>query len=186
MANVKLRNFRGFLFDMSDVLALKAGLAFLRVCASQTLFFLWTLKFQLKLGRACIHKGVQTSRENHWQYYNNKPTLVQIGLKLFKWDHFHISAYFTTWPLMTFDLGIWPLTTWTYEGSYHINKPSLVPIRRQLFKWGHFQIFSLSYNLTSDDLWPWYVTFDLINNWGLPCCIYDLTLVEIHRSMWKL
>ena len=33
----------------------------------------------------------------------------------------------------------------------------------QLFKWGHFHIFSPSYNLTSDDIWPWYVTFDLIN-----------------------
>ena len=86
---------------------------------------------------------------------------------------------------MTFDLGIWHLTAWTHEGS-HINRPSLVHIGRQLFKWGHFHIFSLSYNLTSDDLWPWYVTFNLINKWRFPCCIYDPTLVEIHQSMWKL
>ena len=69
---------------------------------------------------------------------------------------------------------------------YYINKPSLVPIKLQLFKWGHFDIFSLSYNLTSYDLCPWYVTFDLINKWGFPCCIYDPTLVEIHQSIWKL
>ena len=136
---------------------------------------------------------------------------------------------------MTFDLGTWPLTVWTYEGShiisinqlwfksnfsfsneaiftlsynltsddlwpwyitfdcvnicrftYFINKPSLVQIGLQLFKWGHFHIFSLSYNLTSDDLWPWYMTFDLINKWGFPCCICDPTLVEIHQSMWKI
>ena len=105
---------------------------------------------------------------------------------------------------MTFDLHLWPLTSWTCEGSYNmrwilhfepilqldlwwpltawtykarvpycINKPSLVPIGLQLFKRGHFRIFSLSYNLTSDDIWPWYVTFDLINKWGFPCCIYD-------------
>ena len=37
---------------------------------------------------------------------------------------------------------------------YFINKPSLVHIRLQLFKWDHFHIFSLSYNLTSDNLWP--------------------------------
>ena len=49
-----------------------------------------------------------------------------------------------------------------------------------------FSHFSLSYNLTSDDLWPWYMTFDLINKWGFPCCIYDPTLVEIHQSMWKI
>ena len=29
----------------------------------------------------------------------------------------------------------------------------------KILKWGHFHIFSLSYNLTSDDLWPWYITF---------------------------
>ena len=86
---------------------------------------------------------------------------------------------------MIFDLDLWPLTTWTYEG-FHINKPSLALIRLQLFKWGHFHIFSLSYNLTSDDLWPWYKTFDHINKWGFPCCMYDPTLVEIHQSMWKL
>ena len=35
----------------------------------------------------------------------------------------------------------------------------MVHIGLQLFKWGHFHIFSLSYNLTADDLWPWYMTF---------------------------
>ena len=30
---------------------------------------------------------------------------------------FTFSAYLTTWPQMTFYLGIWPLTAWTYEGS---------------------------------------------------------------------
>ena len=81
---------------------------------------------------------------------------------------------------MTFD----QMNIWRFP--YYINKPSLVPIELQLFKWGHFHIFSLSYNLTTDDLWPWYVTFDLINKWKLPRCIYDPTLVEIHQSMWKL
>ena len=69
---------------------------------------------------------------------------------------------------------------------YCINKPSLVPTGLQFFKWGHFHICSVSYNLTSDDLWPSYVTSDLINKWGLPCCIYDSTVVEIHQSMWKV
>ena len=81
---------------------------------------------------------------------------------------------------MTFDcMNIWRFT-------YYINKSSLVQIGFQLFKWGHFHMFSLSYNLTSDDLWPWYMTFDLMNTWGFPCCIYDPTLVEIHQNMWKI
>ena len=111
------------------------------------------------------------------------PSLVQIRLPTFQMRLLSHSVYLTTWPQMTFDLGIWPLTAWTYEGSH---KPSLVPTGLQLFKWGYFHIFSLSYSLTSDDLWPWYVTFDLINKWGFPCCIYDPSLVEIHQSMWKL
>ena len=79
----------------------------------------------------------------------------------------------------------WSCHIWRFP--YYIKNPSLVQIGLQLFKWGHFHIFSLSYNLTSYDLWPWYVTFDLINKWGFPNCIYDPTLVEIHQSaMWKL
>ena len=69
---------------------------------------------------------------------------------------------------------------------YYINCPSLVPTGLKHFKWGHFHIFSLSYNLTSDYLWPWHVTFDHINKWGFSCCIYDPSLVEIHQSMWMV
>ena len=125
-------------------------------------------------------------RMNIWRfpYHINKPGLVQIGLQLFKCGHFHIFSlsYDLTsddfWPwYMTFDcMNIWRFT-------YYINKPGLVQIGLQLFKWGHFHIFSLSYNFSSIDLWPWYMTFDL---WGFPCYIYDPTLVEIHQRMWKI
>ena len=69
---------------------------------------------------------------------------------------FTFSAYFKTWPQMTFDPGIWPLTAWTYEGS-HVISINQVWFQSdfQLFTRGHFHIFSLSYNVTSDDLWPW-------------------------------
>ena len=114
-------------------------------------------------------------------------TFDHIGLQLFKWGRFHIFSlsYNLTsddlWPwYMTFDyMNIWRIT-------YYINKQSLDQIRLQLFKWGHFHIFSLSYNLTSDDLWPWYMNFDLINKWEFSCYIYDPTLVEIHPNMWKI
>ena len=100
---------------------------------------------------------------------------------------FTFSAYLSTWPQMIFDLGTWPLTAWTYECSHNIPiNQVLFKSDFQLFKWGHSLIFSLSYNLNSDDLWPWYMTFDLINKWGFPCCIYDPTLVENHQSMWKI
>ena len=128
-------------------------------------------------------------RMNIWRftYYNNKPSLVPIGLQLFKWGHFHIFSlsYNLTWDdfwprYTTFDhINIWRL-------PHYINKPSLVPNRLQLFKWDHFHI--LAYlttwpQMTFDlDMW----TFDLINKWGFPCCIYDPPLVEIHLSMWKV
>ena len=87
------------------------------------------------------------------------------------------------WPLtLICDL----LTTWTFEGSILSINQVWFQSDFQLFKWGHFHIFSLFYNLTSDDLWPLFVTFDLINKWGFPCCIYGPTLAVIHQSMWKL
>ena len=54
---------------------------------------------------------------------------------------------------MTFDLVMWPLTLWTYEGfpilSININKQVWL---QSDFEWGEFYIFRPSYNLTSDDL----------------------------------
>ena len=35
--------------------------------------------------------------------------------------NFTFWAHFTTWPLMTFDLSIWPLTTWKYKESYIVS-----------------------------------------------------------------
>ena len=126
---------------------------------------------------------------NMWRFldYNNKPSLVPIRLQLFKWGEFYILS--PSYNLTSDDLWPWYMTLDhmnIQRVPYCINKPSLVPIGLKLFKWGHFYIFSLSYNLTSVDLWPWYVTFNLINKWGFPCCIYDTTLVEIHQSMWKV
>ena len=122
------------------------------------------------------------------------PILISINQVWFKSDFnfsneaiFTFPAYLTTWPddlwpkYRTFDC----MNIWRFP--YYIDKPNLGQIGHQLFKWGHFHIFSLSYNLTSDDLWSWHnVTFDLINKWGFPCSIYDPTLVEIHQSMWKV
>ena len=59
---------------------------------------------------------------NMWRFlhYINKPSLVPIGLPTFqmRWI-FTFWAHLTTWPLMTFDLGLLHLTTWTY-GGFHI------------------------------------------------------------------
>ena len=46
-------------------------------------------------------------------------------------------------------------------------------------KWVQIYIFSLSYNLTSDDLWPWYMTFDHMNIWRFPYYINKPSLVPI-------
>ena len=57
----------------------------------------------------------------------------------------------------------------------YINKPSLVPIGRQLFKWGE-----------SDDLWPWYITFDCINIKTIPYSVHkpSLVLIGFQRIKW--
>ena len=93
------------------------------------------------------------------KFGSNRTSTFQIRL----FSHFQ--------PILQLDLR-WPLTLlhylWLHEHmKVHIlyYKPSLVRFRLQLFKWGHFHIFSLSYNLTSDDLWPCYITFDCMNIW---------------------
>ena len=87
--------------------------------------------------------------------------------------NFTFWAHLTAWHLMTFDLGKLPLTTWTYKGSYNVSITNFGSIGLQLLKWATFTFSALSYNLTSDDLWPWYLTSDLTNKWGFPCCIYE-------------
>ena len=100
--------------------------------------------------------------------------IIPINQVWFKSDYnfsneaiFTFSAYLTAWPQMTFDLGKWPLTAWTYEGSH------IVSINRVWFKsdfnFSNEAIFTFSAYLTT---WP--------------CYIYDPTLVEIHQSMWKI
>ena len=56
---------------------------------------------------------------NMWRFLHNinKPSLVPIGLQLFKWGHFHILSI-TTWTQMTFDLDMQPWTSSTNEGSH--------------------------------------------------------------------
>ena len=109
-------------------------------------------------------------------------TWFWLVLKYANESTFTFSGYHTSWPHMTFDIHLWPLTLWTCK-SFHIisimyhdspialctsrsrsrtgkqNKPNLVPtglFKIQLFKWGEFYILGTSYNLTSDDLRPWY------------------------------
>ena len=78
---------------------------------------------------------------------------------------------------VTFDL----MNMWRFP--HFINKPSLVPIRFQLFKWGKFYILCPSYNLTSDDIWPWYKTFDRMS---IPYCINKLSLVPIGLPTFQM
>ena len=58
-----------------------------------------------------------------WTYEGSH--IISINQVWFKSDFnfsnaviFTFSVYLTTWPQITFDLGIWPLTTWTYASSH--------------------------------------------------------------------
>ena len=85
----------------------------------------------------------------------------------------------------TFDLDIWPLTTWTYKGSHIVttkfgsNRTSTFQMRQLL----HFQRI-----LQLDPRWPLTLRCVLLphHKCWFPCCIYYPTLVEIHQSMWKV
>ena len=96
-----------------------------------------------------------------WQHEHKGLHIISINQIWFK-SYYNFSNeamfsdYLTTWPQITFDLGIWPLTTWRYKGSH------IISIN---------QVWFQSKALTIQ---------------GFPYCIYDPTLVEIHRSMWKV
>ena len=113
-------------------------------------------------------------------YYINKPSLVQIWLQLFKWDHFHIftfSAYLTTWPQITFDVGIWPLTAWTYEGS-HILSINQVWFKSD-FNFPNKATFTFSAHLTT-----WLqMNFDL-DMWSLTSSTNEGSHVASMTQLW--
>ena len=76
--------------------------------------------------------------------------------------------------LRIFGLDMWHLTSRTYEGS-HSHVISINQLWFQVnFNFSSYTKFT-SYNLTSDDIWPWYgyVTFDLKNIWRFPSYIYE-------------
>ena len=102
-------------------------------------------------------------------------------LKYLKSQILHFQAILhDLWHLLeTFDL----MNMWKF--LHYINKSCLVPNGHQLFIWGEFYIFSTSYNLTSDDLWPWYMTFDCISIQRIPYCIFKLSLVPIGPQLFK-
>ena len=65
-----------------------------------------------------------------------------------------------------------------------IYKSNLVVIGLQLFE----KIIPISHfppNLTSDDPWPWYMTFDLINTQRNPHFTFDPSLVPIGLQLFK-
>ena len=121
---------------------------------------------------------------NIWRfpYYINKPSLVQIRFQLFKWGYFSylLSAYLTTRPQMTFDLRIWPLTTWTYEGS-HIISINQVWFQSD-FNFSNEATFTFAAYLTT---WP-QMTFDL-GIWPLTAWTYEGShIITINQVCYKI
>ena len=72
------------------------------------------------------------------------PSLVAIGPELSKWDTF--PGY------LTFDLSMWPLTSWTCEGTNvaHMTQVWLPAIGSELSKWDTFTGY-LTFDLS---MWP--------------------------------
>ena len=66
-----------------------------------------------------------------------------------------------------------------------IYKASLIVIGLQLFNKKIIQILHFPPNLTSDDPWPRYITFDLINIQKNPYCTLDPSLVKIGLQLFK-
>ena len=90
---------------------------------------------------------------------------------------FTFSAYLTTWPQMTFDLEIWPLTAWTYEDSH------IISINQVWFKvdfnFSNEATFTFSAYLTT---WP-QMTLDL-DMWSLTSSTYEGSHVASMTQLW--
>ena len=91
--------------------------------------------------------------------------------------NFTFWTHLTTWPLMTFDLGIWPLTTWRYKGSH------IVSINQVWFQsdinFSNEATFTFSAYLTT---WP-QMTFDL-DMWPLTSSINAGYHVASMTQLW--
>ena len=87
---------------------------------------------------------------------------------------------------MTFDLWMWALMSLTHEGSYSTSMTKVwLHLDFMFSEEANFMFFSLSYNLTWDDLWPWNVTFDIMNIYRFPYCSYDPSLIAIGLQLFE-
>ena len=120
---------------------------------------------------------------NIWRFpfYIHKPSLVPIGLQLFKRDpnmNFSFSTFLPTWPQMTLDLGTWPLTSSTYEGSHFISI-------NQVWSQSDFN-FSKETQITKTNIfhvtWP-QMTLDL-GMWPLTSLTYEGTPIASLTQVW--
>ena len=77
------------------------------------------------------------------------------------WRHGCLSSprkFIWMMPLSHFQPILQPDLRWPLTLVYDLWPHEHIKVLMQLFKWGHFHIFSLSYNLTSDDLGIWPLT----------------------------
>ena len=95
---------------------------------------------------------------NMWKYFT-VPVACCRGLWMMQID---------TWP--------WSYTCW---GHMVLTGP-------QVCKWVKFYIFRLSHKLTSNNLWPSFVTFDLMNIWRFLYYINKLSLVPIGLPTFQM
>ena len=95
-------------------------------------------------------------------HYMKNALIYQVWFQLdFKFSkvNFTFLAILTTWPLMTFNLGIWPLTTWTYKGSHIVSiNQDWFHSDFQLFKWCHSHFQPI---LQLDLRWPFILICDI-------------------------
>ena len=62
----------------------------------------------------------------------------------------------------------------------------IIPTGPQVCKLVQIYIFRLSYKLTSDDLWPWFVTSDHMNIWRFPYYTNKPSLVQIGLPTFQM
>ena len=99
---------------------------------------------------------------------------LQLDLKFANEWNLTFSSYFTTKPPLSFDFGMWHLTSWIMKVPMLETQTKLVPIGHQLFKWDQFNV--LEYLST----WP-QKTFDS-GTWHLTSSINESSHVNLLQT----
>ena len=114
-----------------------------------------------------IFPKTRANQNKQWTHFSALKT--PIFSTVTQWPHifffFFKSMALTQWPPIFLSISVTQSQWLVLLDPTPAFWGHIVLIGPQVCKWVKFYIFRLSYKLTSHDLWPSFVTFDVMNTW---------------------